>query len=124
MVRTIIFSLWLPVLVLAASFVRFGFGAPADGPGLIGILMLIALTWPAAIPLTVAIRLINGRAPVLSYVCALLLGLGSAYMATVGGLLGPVGVVVYTIVASLPAWIVLGILVIFGLSARGQTSRV
>ena len=61
MVRTIIFSLWLPVLVLAASFVRFGFGAPADGPGLIGILMLIALTWPAAIPLTLAIRLINGR---------------------------------------------------------------
>ena len=124
MVRTIIFSLWLPVLVLAAAFVRFGFGPAADGPGLIGILMLIALTWPAAIPLTLAVRLINRRAPVLAYVCALGVGLGSAYMATVGGLLGPVGVVVYTIVASLPAWIVLGILVIFGLSARGQTSRV
>ena len=123
MVRTIIFSLWLPILVLAAAFVRFGFEAPADGPGLVGILMLFALTWPAAIPLTLAVRLINRRAPVLSYVCALVLGLGSAYMATVGGLLGPVGVIVYTIVASLPAWIVLGILVIFGLSAKRQHSR-
>ena len=123
MVRTIIFSLWLPVLVLAASFVRLGFEAPADGPGLIGALMLIALTWPAAIPLTLATRLINRRAPVLSYVCAVVFGLGSAYVATIGGLLGPVGVVVYPIVASVPAWIVLGVLVIFALSARGQTSR-
>ena len=123
MVRTIIFSLWLPVLVLATSFVRLGFEAPADGPGLIGVLMLIALTWPAAIPMTLAIRLINRRAPVLSYVCAVVFGLGSAYMVTIGGLLGPVGVVVYTIVASVPAWIVLGILVIFGLSAKRQHSR-
>ena len=123
MVRTIIYSLWLPILVLAASLVRFGFEAPADGPGLIGVLMLIALTWPAAIPLTLAVRLINRRAPVLSYVCAVVFGLGSAYMATIGGLFGPVGVVVYTMAASVPAWIVLGILVVFGLSARGQTSR-
>ena len=123
MVRTIIFSLWLPVLVLATSFVRFGFGAPPGGPGLFGILMLFALTWPAAIPLTLAVRLINRRAPVLSYVCAVVFGLGSAYMATIGGLLGPVGVVVYTIVASVPAWIVLGILVMFGLSAKRQHSR-
>ena len=107
---TILGSLWLPVLVLAISLVRFGAGGMGHGPGVTDILWLFALTWPAAIPLTWAVRLLHRRSRILAYVCAAVLGLAAAWGAIVGGLLGPIGVAAFVLVAALPALILLRIL--------------
>ncbi len=131
MIRTILYSLWLPVLVVVVSAFRFGFSTPLEGPGFMGTIMLLmsvvtlfALAWPAAIPLTLAVRLLHRRSQVLAYVCALILGAGSVWVVIVGGLFGPVGVVVYALIAALPAWILLGILAKFQGGGMGsQPSR-
>lgn len=108
-VTTILSSLWLPVLVLIISLVRFG----VEGIGHAGatdILWLFALTWPAAIPLTWAVRGLHRHSPLLASGCGAVLGLAAAWGAIVGGLLGPIGVVAYALVAALPAWIILKVL--------------
>ena len=121
---SIVFSLWLPVAVLVVSLARFGIDGEGMGPSPIDILMLFVFTWPAAFPLTLAVRLIHSRSRIVAYICAALLGVGAVYGVIVGGLLGPFGVVVYALVASVPAWIVLGILAVFrGGGARRQTSQ-
>ena len=110
MIRTVIFSIWLPILVIALTIVRFGFENVLDNPDWTQFLWLFALAWPAAIPLTLAVRLLHRRSRILAYLCFLGLGIVSIFTATFGGLLGPVGVVGFTIVASLPAWLLLWIL--------------
>ena len=108
-VATILSSLWLPVLVLIISLFRFG----AEGithAGATDILWLFALTWPAAIPLTWAVRLMHRHSPLLASGCAAVLGSATAWGAIVGGLLGPIGVVAYALLAALPAWIILKVL--------------
>ena len=101
-VGTIVFSLWLPVLVLVISFVRFSGDWIVEGPGVTGVLWLVGLAWPAAIPLTLAVRRILRRSHrlsrILGYGCAVVLGLVSAWGVIVGGLLGPIGVVAYPLV--------------------------
>ena len=131
MIRTILYSLWLPALVVVVSAFRFSFSTPLEGPGIMGTIMLLvsvvtlfALAWPAAIPLTLAVRLLHRRSQVLAYVCALILGAGSVLAVIVGGLFGPVGVIVYALIAALPAWILLGILAKFQGGGMGsQPSR-
>ena len=120
MIRTILYSLWLPILVVAIAVVRFGFQFVLSGPDLNQFLVLFALAWPAAVPLTLAVRLVHRRSPVLAIVCALVLGPVALAGAIMGGLLGPVGVVGYPVVASLPAWALLGIL---ALTQRGRRSQ-
>ena len=120
MIRTILYSLWLPLLVVGISVVRFGFQFGISGPDLNQFLMLFALGWPAAVPLTLAVRLVHRRSPVLAIVCALVLGPVALAGAIMGGLLGPVGVVGYPVAASLPAWVLLGIL---ALTQRGKRSQ-
>jgi hypothetical protein len=120
MIRTILYSLWLPLLVVGVSVARFGFQFISSGPDLNQFLILFALTWPAAVPLTLAVRLIHRRSPVLAIVCALVLGPIALAGAIMGGLLGPVGVVGYPVATSIPAWILLGIL---ALTQRGRRSQ-
>jgi len=48
----------------------------------------------------------------LAYVCGVVLAPLTVYGAVIGGLFGPVGVVAYPLVLSLPAWIALGITVL------------
>ena len=122
-VTTILSSLWLPVLVLTISLVRFGPGGMAHGSGLADILWLFALTWPAAIPLTWAVRLMHRRSRLLAYGCGAVLGLAAAWGAIAGGLLGPVGVVAWVLVPALPAWIILKVLEKHG-STGGTAARV
>ncbi len=120
MIRTILYSLWLPLLVVGISVVRFGFQFVISGPDFNQFLALFALGWPAAVPLTLAVRLVHRRSRVLALLCALVLGPVALVGAIVGGLLGPIGVVVYPVVASLPAWALLGIL---ALTQRGKRSH-
>ena len=120
MIRNILYSLWLPLLVVGVSVARFGLNSVFSGPDLNQVLMLFALSWPAAAPLTLAVRLVHRRSPVLAIVCALVLGPVALAGAIIGGLLGPVGVVGYPVAASLPAWVLLGIL---ALTQRGRRSQ-
>ena len=119
MISTILYSLWLPILVVVVSGFRFGFQGLVPGPDLNTYLTLFALAWPAAIPLTLAVRLLHRRSKVLAYPCGLVLGAASYFTVVLGGLFGASGVIACTIVASLPAWILLGIVV---LVQRGKGS--
>lgn len=112
MARTLLLSLWLPLAVVAQAVVRFGFGAipapPMPGPMMAAaIVPLFVFTWPAGIPLTMAVRRLYQRDHVAAYGCAAVLGPLTTATATVGGLLGPVAVWIYATVLSLPAWFVL-----------------
>ncbi|MYD77608.1 MAG: hypothetical protein F4239_01415 [Gammaproteobacteria bacterium] len=76
----------------------------------IGLLFLVA--WPCGIPLTVALQKTFRRSRITTYILGVFLIPISAMAATIGGLLGPLGVFGYVTVVSIPAWIALGILYI------------
>ncbi len=123
-IRLLVLALWLPLAILVVSAIRFG-GLPLDserGGG--GMLIAVALigsmvlfAWIAALPLTLAVTRIHRRARVLAYACGVVLGPLTVFAAVIGGLFGPVGIVLYTLVFSIPAWIALGI------TARVQRNR-
>ncbi len=115
MKRTLLLALWLPLAVAAQAAVRFGFGTgpePTPAPMIaMAVGALFVFTWPAGIPLTVAVRRLHAHSPRAAYACAAVLGSLTTAAATVGGLLGPIAVWIYAAVLSLPAWLVLWLLV-------------
>jgi uncharacterized membrane protein YhaH (DUF805 family) len=112
--RTLLLALWLPLAVAAQAAVRFGFGAgPEPMPAPIVALAVVTLflfTWPAGIPLTLAVRRLHARSRRAAYACAAVLGLLTTAASTVGGLLGPIAVWIYAAILSLPAWLVVWLL--------------
>ncbi|MCY3913461.1 MAG: hypothetical protein OXG43_09460 [Chloroflexi bacterium] len=99
------------------SAIRFGTlpaGEEAGGiPSAVAMIALMVLfAWIAAFPLTLAVTYLHRRVRVLAYVCAIVLAPLTVYGAVIGGLFGPVGIVLYPLVLSLPAWIVLGVTVL------------
>ena len=125
-IGTILFTLWLPALLLVISFVRFGIDGFGAWPGVSDVLWLFGLAWPAGLSLTLAVRLMHRRPHVLSrilaYGCAVVLGLASVWGVIMGGLFGPIGVVAYPLALSLPAWIILRVLVIAQGGVGGQAA--
>ena len=122
-VRTLLLSIWLPVSVLVLFVLRFGIeiltGSNAIGFHIsqigtlflqIGMLFLVA--WPCGIPLMVALQKIFRRSRITAYILGVFLIPISALAATVGGLLGPLGILGYVAFVSIPAWIALGVLYI------------
>ena len=120
-VRTLLLSIWLPISVLVLFVLRFGIEiwTGSDGLGFhisqigtlifqIGLLFLVA--WPSGIPLTVALQKTFRRNRITAYILGVFLIPISALAATIGGLLGPLGVFGYVTFVSVPAWIALGIL--------------
>ena len=109
MILTILLSLWLLIFVWAYSLITQGFGEfELDS---LPSLALTTLLWPAAIPLTWAVRLLHHRSRLLAYGCAVVLAPASFVAAAIGGV-GIVGAVVLIVLTSLPAWLILGITVI------------
>lgn len=111
--RTLYLSVWLPAGVFFLAVIRFGFGA-ASPEGLLPMLfslpamfMGLAFTWPGGIPLTRALQRMHPLAPRSAYACAAVLCPLTVGAATVGGLLGPIGIWIYAAIVSLPAWLVL-----------------
>ena len=74
------------------------------------IVPLFLFTWPAGIPLTLAVRRLYRRSQAAALGCAAVLGPLTTAAATVGGLLGPIAVWIYAAILSLPAWLVLWML--------------
>ena len=112
--RTLLLSLWLPLVVAAQAFLRFGFSAmpapPMPGSMAAAIVSLFVFTWPAGIPLTAAVRRLYPMSQAAACGCAAALGPLTAYAATAGGLLWPIAVWIYAAILSLPAWFVLWLL--------------
>lgn len=115
--RLLILPLWLPLAILVVSLIRFAI--PSSGEEAAGIpnavatiAFMVVFGWIAAIPLTLAVTYLHRRVRALAYVCAIVLAPLTVYGAVIGGLFGPVGIVLYPLVLSLPAWLVLGVIVL------------
>ena len=98
--------LWLPIGIAATAVVR-GFGLPLEPQAWLSLVVVA----PCGLPLAFAWSAIHG----LGYpgtagaVCGIL-ALTTVVLSLVAGLLGPIGIVAYAMVISLPAWILYGIL--------------
>ena len=110
MILTILLSLWMLIIAWAYSLITQGFGAFSLDS--LPSLALSTLLWPAAIPLTWAVRLLHHRSRLLAYGCAVVLVPASFLAAGIGGGVGIGGAVGLIVLTSLPAWLILGITVI------------
>jgi hypothetical protein len=107
LVRAVLFALWLPVVVLVVSLLRFGLEGMVTMDAM-SLVQLVVFGWPSGIPLTLAVLLLHRRVQLLAYVCAVVLAPFSVLAFILGGLFGPF-VLAYALVVSLPAWVALGI---------------
>ena len=113
--RTLLLSAWLPIGMVVLTLLRLAFD-PGFAPGPAAVMALpamvmgLAFTWPAGIPLTLALELLHPRSRPLAVVCAAVLCPLSVAAVTVGGLFGPIGIWAYAGIVSLPAWLSLGLL--------------
>ena len=110
--RLLVLPLWLPLAILVVTAIRFATLSPVDGASgmpnaAVMIALMVLFAWIAAIPLTLAVAFLHRRVRVVAYVCGAVLVPLTVYGAVIGGLFGPVGVVLYPLVLSLPAWIAL-----------------
>ena len=94
--------LWLPAGIVVLTLVRgFGLAAEADS------WLLLAVTGPCGLPLALAwLALLRAGWRRTAWAVFAVLGPLSVLGALAGGLLGPLGIAGYTLVLSLPAWIV------------------
>ena len=105
--KTFLFALWLPVLVVAVSLARFGADFFSSRPEAFGPMTLqLALGWVAAFPLTLALTLVKPHSRGWLVVCAVVLAPLTVLAFIMGGLFGAAGAVVAMLVVSLPAWLV------------------
>lgn len=106
--KTVFYALgaafWLPIAV-ALPTVPNALVAP-PGPA---VWLSLLPTIPAGMPLAAACYLIRrtgrSRAATTTFILA---GFVTVLAALVGGLFGPIGILAYCLVASIPAWLVLG----------------
>ena len=113
MILTILLSLWMLIFAWAYSLgllITQGFGE--FGLDSLASLALSTLLWPAATPLTWAVRLLHHRSRLPGLRLRGRPGSGAFVAAAIGGGVGIVGAVVLIVLTSLPAWLILGITVI------------
>ena len=118
--KTFLYSVWLPITVIILTALRFGILQEWQGFGAFNILefvvqiaMLFLFAWPSGIPLTLAIQKLHRRARNTSFFLAIIFVPLSAYAVIIGGLFGPIGMFAYAAVASVPTWMILGIVTAF-----------
>ncbi len=116
--RIILWSTWLPIAIMLLAWLRFsalGPGLGAERPELdieaLEILRLFAVTTPCAIPLTIALRQLFRRARNTAIAFGIVLIPLTTMGATVGGILGPLGIALYSLIPAIPAWLAVAIIV-------------
>ena len=122
LVRAVLFALWLPVVVLLVSLIRFGITGMTDMDAT-SFVQLAVIGWPSGIPLTLAVLLLHRRVRLLAYVCAVVLAPFAVLAFILGGLLGELVVLVYAVVVSLPAWVALAAAAILQSTRRRAAGR-
>ncbi len=97
---------WLPVGIAATAVIR-GFGLPLEPQAWLQLLVIA----PCGLPLAFAWSALRslGHAGTAGVVCGVL-AVTTIALSLFAGLLGPVAIAVYAIIASLPAWILYAIL--------------
>ncbi len=118
--KTFLYSVWLPIAVVILTALRFVVFQEERGFNefnLLGFIAQIAVlflfAWPSGIPLTLALRKLHRRARNTSFFLAIIFVPLSAYAVIIGGLFGPIGIFAYAAVASVPTWLILGIVTAF-----------
>lgn len=107
---------WLPLGILLSSLIRHLPGAATDNPlmflfGLIGSLLSLAVLAPCGLPLAYAWREIYKIGyPRVAWTAFALLAPLAAVATLFAGLVGPIAIVLYAAVLSLPAWIAYAVL--------------
>ena len=97
--------LWLPIGIIVASLLR-GFSIPP-----VDALLTLWPTLPSGLPLAVATYLIRREGyRTTAWVSAAVLGIISIYAAILGGLFGPLGIVIFAMVICLPSWVIFGVI--------------
>ncbi len=112
--------LWLPLSIIALTLLR-GFAIPDQS---LGEWLIFFTLGPMGIVLPLACRAIwrQGYKKTTVVLGVILMPLTVLY-GLVGGLLGPLGIVVSVLIASLPAWIVYGVLKLIK-SKRARRAKV
>ena len=110
----LVLPLWLPLAMLVVTAIRFATLAPGgEASGMpyaaVMIALMVPFAWIGAFPLTLAVALLHRRVRVVAYVCGAVLVPLTVYGAVNGGNFLPVGIALYPLPLSLPAWIALGI---------------
>ena len=101
---------WLPLGILSITLVR-GLGFWGEPAALLHALPSLLVTAPFGMPLALACRRIHLiQRPRTAWVTFALLAPLTALATIVAGLLGPIGIALYAIVLSLPAWLLYAIL--------------
>jgi len=98
--------LWLPIGIAATAVVR-GFGLPLEPQAWLSLVVVA----PCGLPLAFAWSSIHalGYQRTAAAACGIF-ALATVVLSLVAGLLGPIGIAVYALVISVPAWIVYAIL--------------
>ncbi len=104
--------LWLPAGILLTTFIRFAdaFASPTMWFGMLANLGSLIIVAPCGLPLALACRQLwrNGYRQA-AWACMIGLGVLTVGATLVAGLLGPVAIVVYALILSLPVWIAVAI---------------
>ena len=106
----IVALLWLPVGLVLSGLLR-GFGFPA-GPGMWPRMALsLIVVAPAGLPLALACRQLRRLGYVrATWIAAAVLAPATVAASLLAGLLGPLAIVIYAVILSLPVWIAVAVL--------------
>ena len=101
---------WLPIGILAISLVR-GLAFLGELSVLASVLPSLLVTAPFGLPLALACRLVHGlQRPRAAWVAFAVLAPLTVLASIAAGLLGPIGIALYAIVLSVPAWLLYAVL--------------
>lgn len=128
--RIFLISIWLPVAIVLFSFIRIFMAGGDVDPRLVSefftvqsIGYLFIIGWPSGMFLTYPLVKLIHRNRVAAFITGVLLAPVTVWGALIGGLFGPLGIVIFAMVASLPAWIVWSI-VYFQQTRRSESKEV
>ena len=92
---------WLPAGVVASALLR-GIGVPPEPQAFLSLLVVA----PAGLPLALACRRLHRKGfRITAWAAMAVLAVVTVAASLVAGLLGPVAIVIYALVISLPVWL-------------------
>ncbi|MDE0309919.1 MAG: hypothetical protein OXI60_08845 [Acidiferrobacterales bacterium] len=110
--RTFLYSVWVPLSIVVLYLIQFGLKGfdlqstasflPRDTHTYLATLV----SWPCGMPLTYAFQKLFRNNRKTAFFTVVVFAPLCAMAATVGGLLGAVGVALYTLIVSLPVWLI------------------
>lgn len=108
--RLAVASCWLPIVTLIVIFAGV-VTAIFEVPHIAWFLLSVVVpTWIAALPLSLSVYLLYRHSRALGVACATGLGLVTLFLVPIASVGGPLSMASFGIACSLPAWIILGLI--------------